>query len=86
MLFSGSYDVLGSNLFETEIEVRDLIHKENTVLENNYKKQINNVNDLLNFMLNNNVCYCEEYSDAIARDVAVEKMKQFGFEVNERCI
>lgn len=45
-----------------------------------YLAQINTIQDLVAFMFNHNVAYCEEYTDYEARKAAEIKAKEFGVE------
>ena len=68
-------------VFETELGAYDHYYGEVNAIKNNYRKQINSIEDLVIFCLNHTVSHTEEYTDYEAREVAVEKAKQFGVKI-----
>lgn len=64
-----------SALYKTAQECLDAMKRESERIKNEYRKEINSVEDLVVFMFNHDVSYCE-YQDSDAREVAIEKAKE----------
>ena len=70
------------NIFVTEKEARDAKNKKIENTKNEYRKQINSVEDLVVFLFN----HCingDEYTDYEAREVAIEKAKEYGINLGD---
>lgn len=68
-------------VFRTEQEAKNHYQDEINTIKNNYRQQINSIEDLVQFCLDHCVACAEEYTDYDARNVAVEKAREFGMTI-----
>ena len=71
--FIGHRDVKSTELFDTFNECIAHINAENNKVINNYKSQINSVEDLIRFLYMNPCNNAEEYTDYLAAEAAKQK-------------
>ena len=67
-------------IFETKEEAENYVNNKHKEIENEYRNSINSIEDLVKFCFYNNFC-AEEYSNYLARKVALEKAKEYGIEL-----
>lgn len=70
-------DFLASKCYPTRKEAEAAQKAESEALRNQYRSQIQNPKDLVEFMYNHHTSCCEEYTDWEARAVAAEKARAF---------
>lgn len=64
-------------IFETKEEAKNYINNKHEKTKNEYRNSINNIEDLVRFCFYNDFC-SEEYTNYQAREVAIEKAKEYG--------
>ena len=74
----GSNNVLFTHAFLTKEDLQEFKKQKEETLKENYRNQINSINDLVKFMYTHCVAAAEEYTDWDARTVVEEKAKEFG--------
>lgn len=65
-------------MFITKEEAQEVLDREIEVILKGYREQINSIEDLVNFCLEESVNNCHGYINKEAEQVALEKMKEYG--------
>lgn len=69
-------------IFNTKEEAIEGYKDSDKRTRNEYLDEIENIEELLIFMLTYRVSFCGDPTDTIAREVATEKMREFGFPIS----
>lgn len=80
-IYAGHRNVLAKNCYTTENACETAKHEQIKANIKEYKNNIKNMKDLVNFALTHKINICADYGDYAAREAYIERAKELGIEI-----